>query len=159
MAQLKRVSPAIIIGAVVVLVVAAAAALILSRFQPATALYLGNGIFDAQVVSTPEAREKGLGGVESLTPKQAMIFAYPSDDAWKIWMKDMKFSIDIVWLDKDKKVVYVVKGASPDDSTSVIYTPKTTARYVVELPAGSVDTHTIQISQVAIFDSSSIKAE
>jgi hypothetical protein len=51
-------------------------------------------------------------------------------------MKGMNFPIDIVWLNKDKKVIYIVKNAPFDDQTT-IYKPRTPALYVIELPAWS----------------------
>jgi len=49
-------------------------------------------------------------------------------------MKDMKVPIDIVWLDSNKRVVHIVKESSPDDSTSITFTPLSQAKYVIELP-------------------------
>lgn len=146
-------------GGIILLVLGVAVFFILSKMTPAVALYIGSGVFDSTVAYTQVEREKGLSGVESLAPNQAMIFTYPTDDDWKIWMKDMEIPIDIVWLDKDKKVIYIVKNAQPEEGTSNIYTPKSDARYVIELPAGSVDKHAVQLSQVAVFDINNEKIE
>ncbi len=147
---IKNNSSALLITGTVVLIVAAAVALILSQMQPATVLRLGNGVFDANIASTQVSREKGLSGLTSLGPQRALIFAFPSDSAWPIWMKDMKVSIDIVWLDKDKKVVYSVKNVSPGDMT--IFKPSSFARYVIELPAGTIDGQRIQTGDIGEFD-------
>lgn len=145
-------SPIIIIGAVIFLVLGVAVFFIVSRMSPPTTLYLGSGIFDSRVAYTQAQREKGLGGVEVLLPNQAMIFTYPSNDEWKIWMKDMKIPIDIVWLDESKKVIYIVKNVQPEEGTSTIYMPKSDAQYVVELPAGTVEKNAIQLNETAVFD-------
>lgn len=148
----KNVNAGFIVGAVVVTIVATALMLILTKFQPSITLYLGDGVFDAQIAKTQSAREKGLGGVSKLEPTQALILAFPSDDKWGIWMKDMKVPIDIIWLDKDKKVIYIVKNVQPEDSMDITYTPKSLARYVVELPAGTVEGKAILIGRAAVFD-------
>lgn len=147
-----RVSPVIIVGGVLLLVAAAAGLLLINRLQPTTTLYLGDSVFDARVAYTPAEREKGLSGVESLKPTDALIFAYPSDDIWKIWMKNMKIPIDIVWLDSSKKVIYIVTDASPDGGTDVTFAPKAPARYVIELPAGTVARTAIKADKAAVFD-------
>jgi uncharacterized membrane protein (UPF0127 family) len=134
------------------LVVGAAVFLIMSQMHSTTNLYLGDGVFDARVAKNEADRAQGLSGVTKLGPKEALIMAFPGDDTWKIWMKDMKIPIDIVWLDKDKKVVYSVKNASPDGSTDVIFTPTSPARYVVELPMGTVDQQNIRTGQAGVFD-------
>ena len=147
-----RVSPVIIVGGVLLLVAAAAGFLLINKLQPTTQLFLGDGVFDARVAYTQAERERGLSGVENMKPTDALIFAYPGDDIWKIWMKDMKIPIDIVWLDSNKKVIYVVKDASPDGGTDVTFAPKVPARYVVELPAGTVDRTAIKPDKAAVFD-------
>ena len=119
--------------------------------QSTTDLKLGDGVFRASIAANDTDRAKGLSGVTQLASNQALLMAYPSDSKWGIWMKDMKVPIDIVWLNSDKKVVYIVKNVAPDDSTSVTYTPKTSAKYVVELPAGTVDSKAINPDSMAVF--------
>ena len=149
---IKNHSTSLLITGIVLLVAAAAVTLIMSQLQPTTVLHLGNGVFDARIATTPTSRDKGLIGVASLGPQQALILAFPSDLAWPITMKDMKMTIDIVWLNKDKKVVYSVKNASPDDSANGIFTPIAPARYVVELPDGTIEDQRIQKGDTGVFD-------
>jgi uncharacterized membrane protein (UPF0127 family) len=118
--------------------------------HPETKLWLGDGIFNIDIASTQSAREKGLSGRSDLATDQALVMVFPNEGKWGIWMKGMNFSIDIVWLNKDKKVVYVVKNAPFDDQTT-IYTPTTPALYVVELPAGTTNDKAITINKTAAF--------
>lgn len=153
LSRLKTVSPAILVGGVVLIVVVSAVFLIISKFQTVNTLYLGDGTaFDAQIAYTQTARVKGYGGVDAISEKDAMIFAFPSDDTWKITMRDMNFPLDIVWLDSDKKVIHIVKNASPDGGENTVFTPNSEARYVVEMAAGSVATKKIKIGRSAVFD-------
>jgi uncharacterized membrane protein (UPF0127 family) len=119
--------------------------------QSKTSLQLGDGIFHATIAASNNARDKGLSGVSELAVDQALLMVFPSDGKWGIWMKDMKIPIDIVWLNSDKKVVYIVKNAPPEGSTSVPYTPKTPAKYVIELPTGTVDGKAIGTNATAVF--------
>ncbi len=121
-------------------------------------LQLGSGLFHAKIATNNDDRAKGLSGVTELESNQGLLMAFPSESKWGIWMKDMKVPIDIVWLDKDKKVIYIVKGASPESSTSKIFSPRTPAKYVVELPAGTVEASSIKLNNYAIFqiDESSV---
>ena len=152
MSQIKDNSTSFLIAAMLLVVAGAAVFLLISQLQPTTVLSFGGNIFKARIASTPSSREKGLGGVTELGPQQAMILAFPSDDAWQIWMKDMKVPLDIVWLNYDKKVVYWRKTASPDGSTNVTFTPTSRARYVVELPVGSIESQHIQTGDTASFE-------
>jgi len=124
-----------------------------------TDLWLGGGVFKAKLALTDNARSKGLAGTKDINPDEALLMAFPSDGMWEIWMKDMNFPIDVVWLDKDRKVTTTVKNIPFDESTKVKHQPKTPARYIIELPAGTVDEEVIKIGDVAVFqiDESRVK--
>jgi len=118
---------------------------------PSSDLRLGDGIFRARVALNDADRIKGLTNENGIEPDQALLMAYPSEDKWGVSMKNMNIPIDIVWLDKDKKVIFIVKNASPDETTVTVHYPKTLAKYVIELSAGSVDSKAIKVNSVAIF--------
>ena len=121
-----------------------------SLAKPETKIFIGDGIFSADLALTQTARETGLSGNHSLQPDHALLMAFPSEDKWGIWMKDMNFPIDIVWLNTNKKVIYIVLGAQPGDLT--VHSPKLPAKYVVELPADTVSSKAIHTSNIATFD-------
>ena len=137
---------------VLLLVGAAAMYVLLPQLQPHTSLHLGDGVFAARVAKTEEERATGLSDTTGLGDDQAMIFVYGKDDKWPITMKGMKYSIDIVWLDKDKKVVYIVKNANPSSYPYDTFTPKEDARYVVEVVAGTTGKKAVTINSQASFD-------
>ncbi len=144
----------ILIGGLAALLIYAVVAYMVTHFQPTVQVRVGSGVYHLQVADTEAKRVQGLSGVAGLSPDGGLLMKFDSDSTWGIWMKDMKIPLDIVWLDKDKKVVYVVKNANPDLSTSVTFVPKTPARYVIELPAGGVDKAAIKIGTVADFNES-----
>ena len=146
----KGISAVVIVVGVVGLILSVALYFIFNNLQSRVQVLIGDGSYQAQVVDTPKDREKGLTGITNLGDNSALLMIFPSEDNWKINMKGMKVSVDIVWLSKDKKVVYTVKNASPDDF-DVVYTPTSKAKYVLELPNGSVDSMTINNKVTAIF--------
>lgn len=146
----KDVGMKIIVAAVLLAVIVTAYVVILPSLST-TNLRLGDGIFQARVAANENDREKGLSGVTDFASNKALLMAFTSPSKWGIWMKDMKVPIDIVWLDSDKKVIYIVKGALPSESTNVTHEPKADALYVVELPAGTVDSKAINIGDTADF--------
>ncbi|AKM80402.1 TPA: DUF192 domain-containing protein [Candidatus Saccharibacteria bacterium] len=113
---------------------------------------IGRGTYQVQILSTPENRDKGLSGTEKLDKTEGRLFVFPESDKWSIWMKDMKFPIDIVWLDSEKRVVHLVKDAQPDSYPETRFTPKKVARFVLEFPAGSIERSNIQLSSKATFE-------
>jgi uncharacterized membrane protein (UPF0127 family) len=61
-------------------------------------LEIGGVSILAEVAQTPQARTKGLSGRESLHESGGMFFTFDYPDLYGIWMKDMKFPIDIYFI-------------------------------------------------------------
>ena len=113
-------------------------------------LKVGNTVFDMAVSDTESLRSMGLSGVAGLKNDEAMLFVFPQEGLWGFWMKDMQFSIDIVWLDKEKKVVSFEKNVSPDTFPKTFF-PKTNAMYVVEFIEGTVEKNKVHIGDQFVF--------
>mgnify|MGYP000287599591 CR=1 FL=1 len=140
----------ILIGGVVLVLLAVGAAFIVSHAQPPTEVRLGSSVLQARVVKDEVGRQKGLSGVKSMKPNEALLMVFDTSDLWGIWMKDMEIPIDILWLDENGKVVHIVKNA-PETDQETVYSPKEKARYVLELPAGTVQSYNFKVGQVAAF--------
>ncbi len=80
-------------------------------------------------------RRLGLSGRDSLAEGRGMLFVFESEAALSFWMKDMRFAIDIIWLDKDKAVVDITENATPE-SYPQRFSPKSPSKYALEVPAG-----------------------
>ncbi|HEY8992346.1 MAG TPA: DUF192 domain-containing protein [Candidatus Microsaccharimonas sp.] len=141
----------IVIGGLVLILVALVASYMTTNFQPTTEVRIGSGVFNTGLATTDSVRKKGLSGVENLDASGGLLMVFQADSAWGIWMKDMKIPIDIIWLNNEKKVIYIVTDASPDLGTSKIFTPNDPARYVLEVQAGSVKRSAIKIGDTASF--------
>ncbi len=111
---------------------------------------IGDQTVRVTVADTPESRERGLSGRDGLASDEGMLFVFPNDEYHMFWMKDMLFSIDIVWLSRDKTVVDIAEDVSPD-TFPASFSPRALARYVLELPAGFVEEYTIQIGNEVRF--------
>lgn len=142
---------------VLLLIAGAALYALWPQLQPHTSLHLGDGVFTARVAKTDAELRAGLSGTHSLRKDQAMIFVYGSDKKWPVSMKGMNYTIDAVWLDANKKVVYIVKNVPPESYPYETFTPKEDARYVVELPEGTVTTKAITIGSTATFDENNLE--
>lgn len=95
-----------------------------------------------EVAATEESRMQGLSGRSSLRRGDGMIFVFHEPGHWGMWMKDMLFSIDIIWLDRVGKVVAVEKNVAPHTYPKIFESP-VGAWYVLELPAGDADHYLI----------------
>ena len=122
-----------------------------TAFKPTTEVKLGSGIYSLWLADTDATRVQGLSDVEKLDLNGGLLMDYGYDDTHGIWMKDMYMSLDIIWLDSDKKIIYIVKNAPPEVPVKTVYKPQSPARYVIELPAGSVDKSAIKVGGTAEF--------
>lgn len=152
----KFITWLIVIG-VLAVIIWQAVLFISDQSKPHADVTLKGVVFKARVANDDISREKGLSGVKSLGKTDAMLFVFDKDDTWGIWMKDMKIPIDIAWLDADKKVIYIVKDADPSSYPYTTYRPTKPARYVLEMPAGTVDSKDIKSGDAALFDLSNIQ--
>lgn len=96
------------------------------------------------VVRTPEDRAKGLGGRTGLLSGEGMLFVFDTDAKHRFWMKGMLFSIDILWISSDGKIVDTLSRVSPATYPAV-FTSRAPARYVLELPAGFIEEYHVRI--------------
>lgn len=99
-------------------------------------LVLSGQRYHTTVMRSDKQLQAGLSGTDSLPSDEAMLFVFPRASNWPIWMKDMSYPIDIVWLDDSQRVVHVVKNAQPA-SYPTQFVPDSPSRYVVELPSGT----------------------
>lgn len=108
-------------------------------------------VFNVEVVSTPEKREKGLGGREILRDDHGMLFVFDSIDYHKMWMKDMNFPIDVVWFDENFRVVDITRNIS-NQSFPNTFMPIKPAGFALEINAGYAKRYGINIGDNAIFE-------
>lgn len=67
----------------------------------------------ASLSTTPDSQSKGLAIKDSLNENEGMLFIFESPQKLSFWMKDMKFPIDIIWLDSAGKIVHIEKNLPP----------------------------------------------
>ncbi|MDE1869920.1 MAG: DUF192 domain-containing protein [Candidatus Micrarchaeota archaeon] len=81
----------------------------------------------------------GLMHRPQINPNQGMLFVFRTDSRHSIWMYNMRFSIDCIWINEAGKVVDLVEGMKPCTSMlgCTAYYPKEEARYVLELRSGA----------------------
>jgi uncharacterized membrane protein (UPF0127 family) len=105
-----------------------------------------NGIeLVAYVAATNEQKAKGLSVKDTLPEYEAMLFVFETAQEHSFWMKNMKFPIDIIWLDSDKAVVHIEHNLQPCsfDLLCPSYKPNNNALYVLETVAGFAQKHDI----------------
>lgn len=104
-------------------------------------LTLNNEDVEAEIVRSIQAKILGLSGRDGLAPNTGMLFVFTETHNPEIWMKDMKFAIDIIFISKEGTVVAVFENATPEsyfEKPPKIFKTLEGSRYVLEVPAGTV---------------------
>lgn len=94
-----------------------------------------------EIVRTPEAHAKGLGGRAEIPHDYGMLFVFQKADTYSFWMKDMLVPIDILWLHDDGTILKIDREISPSTYPSTTFSAPANVRLVLELRAGEAQRH------------------
>jgi uncharacterized protein len=117
---------------------------------------INNHNFVVEVISTATEKEQGLSGREFLAEDNGMLFLYDTKEIRAFWMKDMRFDIDLLWIN-DQEIVGIEKlmtAPDPDtlyDDLAKYNSPQPVNR-ILEFPAGTIDKYSIQVGDIINFD-------
>lgn len=104
-------------------------------------IYLPSGqSITAELAVTEAERARGLMFREKLLPDQGMLFVFEKESAYAFWMKNTLIPLDMLWLDRDRRIVHIERNVPPckaDPCPS--YGPARPGLYVLELQAGAAD--------------------
>lgn len=142
MAGRARVSHGVLI--VLLGVVAVAAVEVNPPLPTGTLVIAGRVRLTVELARTPEEQVRGLSGRKSLKPGHGMLFVYERPQPVSIWMKDMRFPLDILWI-RAGRIVAIEKDAPPlrPAGPERVYTA--TADLVLEVPAGFTDRQKLRV--------------
>ena len=113
---------------------------------------LKDKVLFVEIADTPKKRQTGLSYRTSLSPFDGMLFIFDEPGSISIWMKDMRFPLDIVWFNADNEIIDIAARALPEGSQpQKIFTGKGMAKYMLEVPAGLSDTYQLHTGDTFIF--------
>ncbi len=115
-----------------------AAAALVAATPAVIPLTLPSGkVLQVEVMVNDQDRAMGLMFRPNLPQDRGMLFVFETEDFHGFWMKNCKFPIDMVWLDRGKRVVHVAEAVPPCKADPCpTYSPLRRASYVVEMNAG-----------------------
>jgi len=108
--------------------------------------------FKVEIVKSAQEMAKGLSGRESLKNGKGMLFAFSKADYQLFWMKDMRFSIDIIWINEGKIVDIKEKAPVPLTQYLESYKPVSPAKYVMEINAGLAEKYGFKVGDLVKLD-------
>jgi uncharacterized membrane protein (UPF0127 family) len=109
-----------------------------------TLVIAGRVTLTVELARTVEEQVRGLSGRPRLKPGHGMLFVYDRPHPVGIWMKDMRFPLDIIWIQAGR-IVAIEKQAPPLSSAGPERVYTATADLVLEVPAGFADRQRIRV--------------
>lgn len=115
-----------------------------SNTPTTTKILLPTETLTATILDTPVAAQKGLSGQTSLPSKQAVLMVFPEPGRYGIWMPEMKFPIDVIWLDQNQTIVYLIPNMSPNSYPQTFY-PTKPAKFILEANIKTIENNHLQL--------------
>ena len=106
--------------------------------------------FDIYLALSREQQRRGLMFVRHLEPWTGMLFVYPSEDIYSMWMKNTFIPLDMVFARRDGTVSSVSRDTVPQSLKSVSSTEPVS--FVLELNAGTTERLSIDVGSQLIWD-------
>lgn len=108
--------------------------------------------FNTEVPANQAEFNKGLGGRPCILPNQAMLFPFKQPGQYAFWMKDMKFPIDIIWINANHQVVANKINLQPSTYPNSFENPQNLpSQYVLEIKANRSQELKISLGTVVYF--------
>jgi len=110
-------------------------------------IYMPDGrAITAELAITDAERAKGLMFREKIAVDQGMLFCFEEEDYHAFWMKNTLIALDMLWLDKDRRIVHIERNVPPcKEDPCPSYPPKRPGSYVLELGAGGADIYKLKL--------------
>lgn len=112
---------------------------------------IGSTTYMVSVADTTERREQGLSGTKKLEPQTGMLFIFDTPGKYGFWMKDMRYAIDIIWVNVSSdgvgSVVYTEQNVQPETYPKT-FTNVNIANAVIEVTAGEILKQNIKVGDI-----------
>jgi uncharacterized protein len=84
---------------------------------------------------------------ERLPLNSAMILVYEKSDLYSIWLLNIEYNLDLIWINENGNIVYMIKDAEPCkntfDAASCTYKNTKAAKYIIAATSGFIEEHDI----------------
>lgn len=111
-------------------------------------------VFNLEVADNFRKLSAGLMKHSKVSKDGGMLLVFKNEGRHGIWMLNMKFKIDILWIDSRNRIVDIVEKAEPCTSifSCQVYRPVKNARYVIELGEGSAKRYKMKVGERISFN-------
>ena len=104
-------------------------------------LKIGQSSYRVELALTSAQRSQGLMHRERLASSGGMLLVYPRPGDHRIWMKNMRIPLKVVWIDDQFRVLQIQRLVPCQASPCPVFSAPLPARYILEL---SDDEHDVK---------------
>lgn len=101
---------------------------------------VGGQVVEVELADTASERAEGLSRVKKLAEGRGMLFIFEQPKRPAFWMRDMRFAVDIIWIDANQRVVDITPRLSPATYPEV-FRPTQAVQYALEVNSGFAADH------------------
>lgn len=109
---------------------------------------INNHSISTEIAETPAERQRWLTfRSEEMPLSSALLLVYDKADLFSLWLLNIQFNLDLIWLDGAGNIVYIKQDAAPCrntlDAVQCTYKNTIPARYVLAATTGFINYHNI----------------
>jgi uncharacterized protein len=116
---------------------------------------IGARTYTLEIANTRATRERGLMERDSMPADRGMIFVFDGEDERSFWMKNTRIPLDILYLDRNGRVVSIHQMKPYDRSGVPSAEP---AKYAIELNQGQAQRAGVKVGDVLKIPASAAQA-
>jgi len=112
-------------------------------------------ITEIELADSMFLKARGLMFRKEMDSKKGMLFTFNKQERTGIWMLFMRFPIDLVYLDSQKRIINIYENIRPiglNPGTWKVYYPETPAKYILELSRGTVKQTGTELGDILEFE-------
>lgn len=118
---------------------------------------LDHDCIKVEIAASAAQRRLGLMHRNVLPEEHGMLLVFPDSARHSIWMKNMKFPLDLVWIDENYAIVETRLDVQPcKESPCPSYIPASPARYVLEVASGVAEKKGLNPGKVIAIDGTAL---
>jgi uncharacterized protein len=115
---------------------------------PEGTIRIDDDVIKVEVAESRADKQRWLMFREERLPlNSAMILVYEKSDLYSMWLLNIEYNLDLIWINEDGNIVYMVKDAEPCknafDAASCTYKNTKAAKYIIAAASGFIDEHDI----------------
>lgn len=120
--------------------------------HPVPKICFASSCFEVEVVDTDQTRQYGLMNRTHLDRDKWMLFVFEQEKIYPFWMKNTLIPLDMIWLDKDWKIIDIQTAQPCKEDPCPNYTPVGSGLYVLEINAGRAQSLWLHIWTMSKFN-------